>query len=110
MNNRFRVFFAAGLIAFAIVVIAVGLDRYTAALLSPMHVIAFVVLIFGYLLPSALALYRNSTATGWITALNILLGWTLFGWIIALGWAASGKTRVQPVATSTQHIRPVEQH
>jgi hypothetical protein len=110
MNNRFRAFFAAGLIAFAILVIAVGLVRYTVALLSPTHLISFVALVVAYLLPSALALYRNSTATGWITALNILLGWTLFGWFIALGWAAGGKTRVQPVATSTQHIRPVQQH
>ena len=74
MNNRFRVFFAAGLIVLAILVIAVGLVRYTAALLPPTHLLSFVVLVVGYLLPSALALYRNSTAIGWIAALNILLG------------------------------------
>ena len=110
MNNRFRAFFPAGLIAFAVLVIAVGVVRYAAALLPPMHLIPFVVLVVGYLIPSGLALYRNNTAIGWITALNILLGWTLFGWIIALGWAAGGKTSVLPVATSTPHIRPVQQH
>jgi hypothetical protein len=110
MTDRFRAFFAAGLIAFAILAIAVGLMRYTAAVLPPTHLIAFVALVVGYLLPSALALYRNSTATGWITAINILLGWTLFGWVIALGWAAGGKTQIPHGETSTPHIRPVQQH
>lgn len=110
MNNHFRAFFAAGLIAFAILVIAVGLTRYTAALLPPTHLTTFIALVVGYLIPSGLALYRNSTAIGWITALNVLLGWTLFGWFIALGWAAGGKTRVLPVVTSAPHIRPAQQH
>lgn len=80
MNDHFRAFFAAGLIAFAIVLIAVGLTRYTAALLSLTHLICFVALVIGCFLPSALALYRNSTAMGWIAPLNILPDWTLFGW------------------------------
>lgn len=110
MSKRFRALFAAGLVVFAILMIAFGLVRDTAALLPPIHLISFVVLVVGYLLPSALALYRNSTAIGWIAALNILLGWTLFGWVIALGWAAGGKTRISSVVTSKPHIRPVQQH
>jgi hypothetical protein len=49
-----------------------------------------------YLLPSALAAYRDCRATAWIIALNILLGWTVLGWVVAIGWAASGKARKAP--------------
>jgi hypothetical protein len=47
------------------------------------------------------------SATVWIAALNILLGWTLFGWVIALGWAASGKVRRLQLSTPTRSIRSV---
>lgn len=89
--------------------IAFRLVRDTAALLPPIHLIPFF-LVACYLLLSALALYRNSTAIGWIAALNILLGWTLFGWVIALGWAAGGKTQIQTLGTSTTQNRPLRQH
>jgi len=110
MKNLFRALFAAGLIALAILMIAVGLARYTAALLPPAHLILFVAVVVLYLVPSALALYRNCTATAWIAALNILVGWSLFGWVIALGWAASGKVKMLPPATAVRPIRPLTGH
>jgi hypothetical protein len=92
MNHLLRLFIAAGLVACAILGIAIGLARNNAALAAPAHLILFIGVIGLYLVPTALALHRNCRSTGWILALNVLAGWTVFGWVVALGWAASGKT------------------
>jgi hypothetical protein len=43
-------------------------------------------------------------------AVNLLLGWTIFGWFVAMGWAASGKIRepVHPIVVPPTH--PVSRH
>jgi len=110
MGNMLRLFVAAGLVAFAILVIAIGLARNTAALLAPVHLILFIVLVAAYVLPTALALYRSCAATGWIAALNILLGWTLFGWVVALGWAAGGKISTVHPSTPAPPVQPIPGH
>jgi len=40
-----------------------------------------------YFLPVAIAFYRKRVNTGAIFALNLFLGWSLIGWVIALVWA-----------------------
>ena len=40
----------------------------------------------GYMLPFAVALWRGQ-ASGKIFWVNLLLGWTIIGWVIALIWA-----------------------
>ena len=40
-----------------------------------------------YFLPSIIALVRSKRDVGAILVLNIFLGWTLIGWVIALVWA-----------------------
>jgi hypothetical protein len=40
-----------------------------------------------YLLPFAIAFNRKRANTGAIFALNLFLGWSLIGWVIALVWA-----------------------
>jgi Superinfection immunity protein len=58
-----------------------------------MHPLAFFFLpIFGfgfvlYFLPSIVALARSKRDTTAIIALNLFLGWTAIGWVIALVWA-----------------------
>jgi hypothetical protein len=58
-----------------------------------MHLIAFFFLpIFGfgfvlYFLPSIIAFARSKRDAGSILILNLLLGWTAIGWVIALVWA-----------------------
>lgn len=39
-----------------------------------------------YFLPAIVAYSRKKRNAGAILALNILLGWTLLGWIVALVW------------------------
>jgi hypothetical protein len=58
-----------------------------------MHLIAFFFLpIFGfgfalYFLPSIIAFARSKRDAVSILVLNLLLGWTAIGWVIALVWA-----------------------
>jgi Superinfection immunity protein len=40
-----------------------------------------------YFLPSIVALARNKRDTTSIFILNLFLGWTAIGWVIALVWA-----------------------
>jgi Superinfection immunity protein len=107
MNTMLRLVLAGGLVAFAILMVVIGLARNTAALAAPAHLILFLLVVALYLVPSALAVHRNCLATSWIIALNVLLGWTLFGWVVALGWAAAGKTAALPPAPP---VRPLAGH
>jgi len=40
-----------------------------------------------YMLPTIIAAVQQRTNTGAIAALNVLLGWTFIGWVVALVWA-----------------------
>jgi hypothetical protein len=48
-------------------------------------------LILIYLLPAFVAMWRNHANVLAICALDILFGWTLLGYAIALIWALTGK-------------------
>jgi hypothetical protein len=39
---------------------------------------------FGYMLPWAVAATRGKSNSGAIAVLNLLLGWSLIGWVVAL--------------------------
>ncbi len=43
--------------------------------------------LFLYVLPTAVAMIRDKRNAVAIMALNLLLGWTLVGWVIALIWS-----------------------
>ena len=45
-----------------------------------------------YFLPTIVAYSNKVIKADGILILNILLGWTLIAWVIALVWAASGET------------------
>jgi len=49
-----------------------------------------------YFLPSIIAIARSKRDTTAIFVLNLLLGWTAIGWVIALVWAL--KTDVPLIA------------
>jgi hypothetical protein len=57
--------------------------------MRPLIAIVIALLSFLYLLPFAIALGRGRTNTGAIFALNVFLGWTLLGWVVALVWAVA---------------------
>jgi hypothetical protein len=57
------------------------------------NVLLVCVLIVAYLVPTIVAAQRKHNKVGAIFALNLLLGWTLLGWVIALAWSVNDNTR-----------------
>lgn len=47
------------------------------------------VLVIVYFLPGIIATNREHASAGGIWVLNIFLGWTLLGWVVALAWACA---------------------
>jgi hypothetical protein len=51
--------------------------------------IMFYVIVLTYFLPSIIALIRKKKNVVAIFLLNLLLGWTILGWVVALIWSVS---------------------
>lgn len=54
-----------------------------------MEYLILVVLAFFYLVPTINAYCNNKKSREAIMLLNLFLGWTLIGWVIALVWSAT---------------------
>ena len=55
---------------------------------SPMHLlIILIVLCVPYFIPTIIAYSRHKASRAAILALNLFLGWTFIGWVVALVWA-----------------------
>lgn len=52
-----------------------------------------IVVLFFYLVPAVIAACRRHSNAGAILALNLLTGWTLIGWIVALVWSFTDNVR-----------------
>jgi hypothetical protein len=50
-------------------------------------IIAITLTLYAYLLPTLIANFRGHRNVFAIAALNLLLGWSLIGWVVALVWA-----------------------
>jgi hypothetical protein len=68
-------------------------------------VIIFIVLAAIYLLPSIVAALRKHLSEGAIVLVNIVFGWTLLGWLIALIWALTGNTRANQEKSRIVYVR-----
>ena len=51
-----------------------------------------------YMLPTLIAHARDIPQRQTITILNIVLGWTLIGWLVAFFWAMSAETAADELA------------
>jgi uncharacterized protein with PQ loop repeat len=51
-----------------------------------------------YLLPTGIAIIRARSNTAAIFVLNLFLGWTLIGWVIALTWSVAEDHRTNAVS------------
>ncbi len=71
--------------------------------------ILFLLAGFGYIIPGVVASSRNKRNAGAIWTLNILLGWTLLGWVGALVWAMTHDVVVVDAA-STPTPDPVKEN
>lgn len=56
-------------------------------------VFLFLVVGFVYLVPAVVAVERRHPQAAAIAALNLLLGWTLLGWVGALVWSLTAIPR-----------------
>lgn len=58
---------------------------------APVHLIILLpflaIFCVAYFVPSIVAYVRSNRNSGAILALNIFLGWTVIGWVVALVWA-----------------------
>jgi threonine/homoserine/homoserine lactone efflux protein len=52
-----------------------------------------------YFLPAAIAVLRPHQSAAAILVLNLLLGWTVLGWIVALIWSFTGAWRQRAALT-----------
>ena len=59
-----------------------------------------------YFLPTVIALARGHLSTLAIFLLNLFLGWTLIGWLIALIWSCTGFTAANYYRKDPQIIGP----
>jgi uncharacterized membrane protein len=57
-----------------------------------MSVVILVIAMVVYFLPSIVAYKDKRAAWVGIAILNVLLGWTILGWIAALIWAVTGES------------------
>jgi hypothetical protein len=66
-----------------------------------MEALIFILIFFVlYFIPGLVAENRRHSSRGAIIALNLLLGWTVLGWIIALVWSLTGnveRRRAEPI-------------
>jgi hypothetical protein len=62
------------------------------------------VALFIYFLPTYFG--RNKRNAGAIFALNLLLGWTLVGWVVALVWALSHDAPTAIVVSQPTSVVP----
>lgn len=60
-----------------------------------MKILAWIIALLtgGYMLPWAIAVHRSKSDTGKILLINLLLGWSIIGWI----WALVLSIRDEPV-------------
>ena len=52
-------------------------------------IIAFIISLAVYFLPTIVAILRKKRNALAIFLLNLFLGWTFIGWVVALVWAAT---------------------
>lgn len=72
-------------------------------------ILLLAVIVGGYFLPSIIAVKRKHQSTPAVVALNILLGWTLIGWLIAFIWSLTG-VQPKPAPAPMQPPLPPQQY
>jgi hypothetical protein len=70
-----------------------------------MHLLILIVLV-PYFLPTIIAIVRKKRNTTAIVVLNLLLGWTVVGWIVALVWALTQDNPVVAVNVTSYSPPP----
>jgi len=77
-------------------------------LFLPSHLILVAVFVILYFMPVIVARVRSAKSFAAIAIINIFLGWTFVGWVVALAWAASGKNTATTPITEISHAVPIQ--
>jgi hypothetical protein len=64
-------------------------------LIQPTHLIILFIMTPVGLLPILIAGMRSVKNFGWIFVINLFLGWTMVGWVVALIWALRDAPKYQ---------------
>ncbi len=67
--------------------------------------LGLVILLVFYFLPTVIARARRSTMTVWVVLIDLLAGWTLVGWVVALVMALAS-SRKPAVTVDVQPATP----
>jgi hypothetical protein len=59
-----------------------------------------------YFVPLIIAMVRKHRQTGAIAAVNVLLGWTMIGWVIAFVWACMNPAGSHQTVIVTNQVAP----
>lgn len=59
-----------------------------------------------YFLPSFIGRHKSNSSA--IFLLNLLLGWTLIGWIVSLVWASTNDTPAPKVIVQQAAVKPAD--
>lgn len=78
-------------------------DNETAIRIGSLVLVLACILI--YFIPSIVGSRKKNS--GAIIALNLLLGWTLIGWVVALVWALTYEEKRWPQPQTSQPVAPV---
>lgn len=88
MQKKISYFTAVGLVL-GIASVAVAKDSSSGASNSMLMVVGIVVLGMMYLTPTIIGYIRKKSNKFAILILNLLLGWSVIGWVVALIWACT---------------------
>ena len=65
---------------------------------NTIFVILLLLIVAIYMLPTLVAYARDIPQRHIITVLNIILGWTLIGWVVCFLWALLAETQADELA------------
>ena len=65
---------------------------------NTVFMVTLLVIVALYMLPTVIAYARDIPQRRAITVVNIVLGWTLIGWIVVFLWARMAQTQEEELA------------
>lgn len=65
----------------------------------------FAVIAFLYFVPWFIAVFRKHRNAGSILVIDLFLGWTLIGWVVALAWAVKAVPETAPIPKGAPRSR-----
>ena len=68
--------------------------------LAGLSAIVIVISLISYFLPTLIAMLRGKSNTFAILLLNLFLGWTFIGWIVALVWSVTSDNKPQTIVVN----------